>query len=157
MTKTYEQYKNERQAEFNALPIKWAYSQEQFVKAMEELGVTEKDIDKIYKIGSNGFYLRSDSDKIKAFINRPDPLKELMKDYDFMVDAFYYELCNHEYAYNTYQGDWDTCSCFGDCEYKEYKTYKDYLTEMGYGEDTIRAYKEAVNKYYRACDENGWW
>jgi len=156
---TYKEYKQKSQEEFNALPIFWAFSNEQFKEAMEKRGLTEKDTDKIYKLSgiSGGFYLRSDAPIIHEYFDREDNLRELMKDHEFAVSAFLYELGNHEYCYNTYQGDWDVCSCFGNCEYGESKSYVDYLEEIGYGDAAVRAYKEAVKKYYKMCDENDWY
>ena len=157
MTMTYEQYKTERQTEFNNLPIFFAFSNEQFEKAMNERGLTSKDTDKIYRFGNTGgFYLRADAPIIKAWLHKDDPLDELMKDPDFAESAFYYEMGNHEYHIN-YQGDWDVCSCFGDCKYGNYKYYADYLTELGYGEEIIKAYKKAKARFLHDADENDWY
>lgn len=145
----YEDWKDTKQKEFDALPIFFAFNYEQFKEAMEERGLTVNDTDKIYKLGMGGYYLRTDAQKIREFILKPDELPELMKDHNFAVSAFLYEMQNHEYAINYYQGDWDVCCCFckTEPEYGESKTYKDYLTEDGH-EEWIEAYRDAKEKYY---------
>lgn len=152
---TYTEYKSARQGEFNALPIFWAFSNRQFEEAMQKRGLTSKDTDKIFSIGHGGFALKSDKDVILAFLKKEDPLPELMKDPAFAESAFFYEMCDHEYGIN-WQGDWDVCSCFGGCEYSEEKGGADYLTDMGYGNDTISAYFLAKKRYYKEAEEKEW-
>lgn len=146
---TYEEWKDTKQKEFDALPLFFAFNDQQFKEAMEERGLTENDTDKIYKLGYGGFYLRTDAQKIRDFILKPDELPELMKDHDFAVSAFLYEMKNHEYAINRYQRDFDVCSCFTEHEpeFKDNKDYKDYLQEAGH-EEWIELYEEAREKYY---------
>lgn len=152
---TYKEFVDKRQSEFNALPIFFAFSNKQFKTAMEERGLTENDTDKIYKFGdTGGFYLRKDSDKILEYFSKPDELKELMKDVKFAEDAFEYEMANHEYAIN-YQGDWDVCSCFGNCEYDEHKGYIQYLKDIGYSDEVIQVFKNAKTKHYKMMEGNG--
>ena len=156
---TYQEYLKEEQRAVNELPLFFAFSNEQFKKAMEERGLTIDDTDKIYRFGdTGGFYLRSDSDKIKAYVNREDKLSELMKDHKFAVSAFRYEMDNHEYCINDYQGDWEVVGCF--CrhrlEYGDDKGYCDYLKEAGM-EELIPAYQEARSSHYKAAEENGWY
>jgi len=152
---TYTEYKSARQGEFNALPIFWAFSDEQFEEAMQERGLTMNDTDKIFSIGAGGFALKSDKDAFLAFLNNKDPLLELMKDPAFAESAFLYEMQNHEYGIN-WQGDWDVCNCFGNCEYAVDKTGPDYLREMGYDENVVNAYTLARRRYYKLAEENEW-
>ena len=152
---TYQEYKEQRQNEFNNLPIFYAFSVEQHERALNERGTTLYDTE-IYSIGNGGFYLRSDADKVREWINKPDPIKELMENPDFAEDAFYYEMGNYEYHINHYQGDWDVCSCFGDCEYDDCKTYVDYLKEIGYSENVINAYTKAKDKYWNDAIKYDW-
>lgn len=158
MTKTknaYIEYKEKRQKEFGALPIFFAFSREQFKKAMEERGLTENDTDKIYRLGHGGFYLRSDAEKIKDFFKKPDDLPKIMEnEKGFAYDAFYYEMGNHEYHINEYQGDYDVCRCFGECVYSPDKDYMDYLKEMGYSDSVISSFKKARKDFLNYVDEN---
>ena len=143
---TYEEYRENRQTEFNALPIFFAFSNEQFEKALNERGVTLEDApNKVCKYGYGGFYLKSDADIIKEYHkrDRDSELREMMnKDLDFAYGAFKYEMYNHEYPIN-WQGDWDVCNCFGECEYSDDKYGVDYLRELGFSEAVIGQYYKA--------------
>lgn len=144
---TYQEYKNKRQEEYNALPIWYAFGQQQFDEAMKAHGLNPEDTDKIYAFGGGGYYLRSDAEKIRAFFTEVDELYELMDDADFRKDAFRCEMDNHEYCIN-WQADWDVCRCFGHCEYSDCKGYIDYLTELGHPE-WIPEYEAASRQHYK--------
>ena len=147
----YREYREVKQKSFNELPIFFAFGMRQFKEAMEERGLTEKDTDKIYSLGAGGYYLRSDAPLIRAWFSKKDELPELMKNYEFAEDAFFYEMVNTEYGYNS-QADYDVCRMFGECEFDYQKDGSQYLKDMGYGEDTIRAYRAAEKKYYKNAD-----
>lgn len=152
----YRQYKDQRQAEFNALPIFFAFGRDQFKEAMAKRGLKEKDTDKIYRLGdTGGYYLKSDADVVRAFFKKKDDLPELMKDQAFAVDAFYSEMCNHEFGINSH-GDWDVCSCFGNCDYVDGKKGTEYLTEMGYSDQVCDCYQVAKGKYFKMAFEHDW-
>lgn len=156
---TYQEYRENRQKKANELPIFFAFSNQQFAEEMKKRGLTEKDTDKLYRFPgvSGGFYLKSDAPIIRAYFEEPDPLDKLMEDFEFAESAFYYEMGNHEYHINLYQGDWDVCSVFGKCEFSDTKTYIDYLSEIGYSENTIAAFKAARVRFLKDCDENDWY
>ena len=147
----YREYREVKQKSFNELPIFFAFGMRQFKEAMAERGLTEKDTDKIYSLGAGGYYLRSDAPLIRAWFSKKDELPELMKNYEFAEDAFFYEMVNTEYGYNS-QADYDVCRMFGECEFDYQKDGSQYLKDMGYGEDTIRAYRAAEKKYYKNAD-----
>ena len=155
---TYQEYKDKAQKEFDELPIFFAFGREQFKAAMEARGLTENDTDKIYRLGdSGGYYLRSDAPIIRAFFEKDKndkTLDELMKDHDFAVSAFRYEMDNHEYAINYYQGDWEVVGCFSKkpLEFSDDKNYKDYLYDAGM-EDLIPWYQEARNSHFKAAED----
>ena len=151
----YKEWKDSKQSEFNKLPIFFAFGNDQFKRAMEKRGLTENDTDQVYALGAGGYYLKKDADVVRDWFNKPDELPELMKDEDFAVDAFYYEMCNHEFGIN-WQGDWDVCQCFGDCEYGDDKNGCDYLKEMGYDDSVLSAYVAAKRKYYKDAAEHEW-
>lgn len=155
MAITYEEYVNARQKEFNELPIHWAYSDAQFEMICKELGASGPEDFYTDKSLMGGFYLKSDAPIIRAYMEKPDELPELMKDYEFAKDAFKYEMNNHEYHINYYQGDWDTMSCFIDIEFKDEGT-EGYLARSGWDEQTKKAYRDAKNETYRQWCEEGW-
>lgn len=154
---TYQEYKEKAQSRFNALPIKYAFGQDQFKRMMESWGLTENDTDKIYSIGCGGFFLRSDAEIIHEYFAEPDELPELMKDYDFAFDAIYYEMGNHEYHINNYQGNWDVCSCFGDVEYNDWDDEEKYFDQLDWSETTRKAYRDAKSKFLYDAAENDWY
>ena len=153
----YQEYKRIKQEGFNALPVFFAFGRNQFKEAMEKRGLTENDTDKIFALGAGGYYLKKDADQIRAYFNKKDELPELMLDHDFAVDAFYYEMANHEYHIN-YQGDWDVLNCFynvewlGDCA-----DPADYLNELDIPAEVKRYYIEAREKFLRDANKNDWY
>lgn len=100
----YAEMKARHQERVNALPIKFAFSMEQFRTAMKEWGLTENDTDKIYKMGgTGGFYRREDSQLIFRTFEENEIEKKaaISNDLDgsgFIKDMFLYELANHEYC-----------------------------------------------------------
>jgi len=98
----YEILRNKQQEEFNKFPMGFAFSDEQFKEAMEKLGLTEKDTDKVVSIGAGGFIRKSDVKLFNEMNNRLDKEKKeaIAADKDgtgFIKDMFLYELGNHEY------------------------------------------------------------
>ena len=51
----YAELREKHQKEFDKFPMKFAFSDKQFKEAMESLGLTENDTDKIIGIGAGGF------------------------------------------------------------------------------------------------------
>lgn len=100
----YAELKNRQQKEFNAFPMKFAFTQQQFEDGMRELGLEPTDTDKIYKLMGGGFYRKEDSPRLKEMIDRFD--RELQNAIaadktgeGFIYGMFYNELLNHEYGY----------------------------------------------------------
>lgn len=158
---TYKEYREKEQAEFNALPIFWAFGKEQFREAMEARGLTENDTDQVYALHSGGYYLKKDAEVIAIYMlgaqERHDRFVELMNsDEEFAESAFYYEMQNHEYHIN-WQGDWDVTNCFGTCEYAEGANGLYYLKKMGYGPAALRAYQRARAHFLNDAQENDWY
>lgn len=103
MKNRYAELRERQQKEFDKFPIKFAFTDEQFKKSMEELGLKETDTDKIVSIGSVGGFIRlSDKEKLLELVKRLDTEleEEISKDLTgegFIKDMFKYELANHEY------------------------------------------------------------
>lgn len=98
----YLEMKERHQKEVNNFPIKFAFSNEQFKRAMEELGLTENDLDKVVSIGAGGFIRKKDIKAYKEMGERQyKEFKALIeKDKvgdEFIKEMFLYELGNHEY------------------------------------------------------------
>lgn len=101
----YAEMRNRHQAAVNALPLKFAFSNEQFERAMKELGLEPTDTDKIYKLGiGNGFYKKTDSELVrKTLVDNGKELEDAIAEdktgEGFIYEMFLYELRNHEYGY----------------------------------------------------------
>lgn len=152
---TYKEYREQRQAEVNALPIFYAFSDQQLEQALKDRGLTLDDVDKLCRVAM-GFALKSDMPAIKAFMEKPDPLAELMKDPAFAEDAFYYEMANHEYHIN-WQADWDVCNCFGHIRSDEPDDLNHYFDLCGFEPQTRQAYLTARLRFLHDAEERGWY
>ena len=99
----YQEMKDRQQKEFDAFPMKAAFSQQQFESMMEKWGLTVNDTDKICSIGGGCYILKADKDALIALINKTaTELKnaitaDLTGD-GFIFDMFVFELANHEYC-----------------------------------------------------------
>lgn len=150
---TYKDYKTQKQDAVNALPLHWAFSKTQFEELCDSLGATPDDF--VSYIGG-ALVLKKDLDEVRSFFCQDDGLDTLMEDYGWALDAFYYEMGNHEYHIN-WQGDYDVINCFTDVEYVDAVSLNDYLDQTNWGEDTKRAYIDARTKFYKMADENDWY
>ena len=100
----YSQLKDRQEKEFNEFPMFYAFNDKQFGEGMEKFGLSSADTDKIYSAGAEGYYLRTDSQKLKDLLNRhekemSDAIKADTTGDGFIFDMFDYELSNHEYCY----------------------------------------------------------
>ena len=151
---TYVQLKERFQREFSELDTIWAFSTKQLEEGMKRLGCTPDDL---VRFAPGGYMRRSDVGELKDMLKRQtQELTERMSTYDFAFAAFLYEMGNHEYHING-QADWDVVSCFGTVEYDDEKGGLSYLRDLGFPQETLRAYEDARREYFRQCDENGWW
>ena len=153
---TYKEFKEARQAEYNKLPIFFAFSDKQLEEALQKRGLTIEDAPgQLYRIGHlGGFYLKKDAPEIRAFFEKDSDkeLRELMEaDEEFCYEAFEYEMYNHEYPIN-WEGDYDVCSCFGNCEWSEVKFGSDYLKELGFSDKVVLIYNNAARAVRAAMD-----
>lgn len=127
----YAELKAKQQEEFNALPIGFAFGNEQFGKMMKDWGLDpEKDRDKICSIGFNGFVQKKDLEQFRETRKRHNAEMKAAIAADktgggFIYQMFLYELKNHEYGYT------------GDSE--------DTLDALGYTEEQVQA-DERLNR-----------
>ena len=97
---TYRELTAKHQREVNELPIMYAFSNKQFEDGMRnKLGLEPNETDKIYRLGSTGgFYKKTDAQLLKETFDRHSlELQEAMKNDDFVLEMFEYEMGNHEY------------------------------------------------------------
>ena len=101
----YQVLRDRQQKEVNALPIRFAFNQEQFREIMKEWGLRPKmDLDKIARIPFGGFIQKKDAPLIHERFARHHRELQAAMDADptgegFIKDMFLYELENHEYSY----------------------------------------------------------
>ena len=103
----YAELKNKLQKEFDEFPFGFAFSNEQFEKMKQELGV--KDNSELISIGAGGFIRKTDEKALDELINGKEKrMKEAIASdptgEGFIKDMFLYELANHEYCI-TYELD----------------------------------------------------
>ncbi len=97
----YAELKNKLQKEFDEFPFGFAFSNEQFEKMKQELGV--KDNSELISIGAGGFIRKTDEKALDELINGKEKrMKEAIAEDEtgegFIKDMFLYELANHEYC-----------------------------------------------------------
>lgn len=106
----YQKLKAKHQAEVNAFPMAFAFSQAQFEEDMKDLGLNPSDADKIYAISGTGrFYRRTDAKALHEMFRRHRQELEEAIQSDATGDGFIFqmfncELADHEYGYS---GDLD--------------------------------------------------
>lgn len=159
----YTEFKDMLQNKVNDLPMIFAFSNEQLDNALDDMGLSMKDMkgNKLIRIGFGAYCLKRDIDNIMSELNAVDDAKrEFIEDYEHAYDAFMYEMGNHEYHIN-YEGDWDVLSCFGlndnVCEYEDGKDVDEYMDAMGLSPVTKAAYHDARGDFLRMADEKGWY
>lgn len=110
MNNLYIEMKQRHQAEFDAFPMFFAFTQESFDKGMKKLGLEPSDLrepdwrKQVCPITGGGFIRRSDAEKMqKMLVRHRTEIKEAIeadKSGDsFIYQMFRYELANHEYGY----------------------------------------------------------
>ena len=100
----YRKLKNKHQEEYNALPMFFAFSEEDFEQGMLKLGLQSIDTNKICQTEMGMFYRKEDEPLFKETIQRfHDELQKAISEDktgdNFIYQMFYTELINHEYAF----------------------------------------------------------
>ena len=100
----YRELRDRHQKETNDFPMFFAFSEKQFEEGMAKFGLGPNETDKIYSLGYGGYYLRTDSERLREMFDRHErEHKEAIaadkKGTGYIFDMFCYELGNHEYGY----------------------------------------------------------
>ena len=104
---TYSQMKSRHQKAVDNLPMYFAFGDRQFNELRERLGFeTEEEMLKnVFTLGAGSIILKKDKELVMStFEQNSKEMDEAMKDDDFLLSAFEYELGNHEYII-TYEID----------------------------------------------------
>lgn len=140
----YQRLRKKHQDEINEFPMYFAFGDEQFVKMIKKLGLSESKRSEDYfakrllSIGNGGYILKEDAKKFEEMIlSHKQQMEDLIaadKTGDgFILDMFYYELCNHEYGY----------------VYDE--AIEDALNALGYTMEQIQDDPRLKNGFEKAC------
>ena len=93
----YEEYLKRRNEKFNKLPMRFAFNKEQLEEVKKELNASLEN--KLTYLGSGTFILSKDVHLLEECEESVEKeFKEEMKNYDFVLEAFNYELANHEFG-----------------------------------------------------------
>ena len=143
----YWAMKDRQQKEVNAFPMFAAFSDEQLEEGKKKLGVTENR--ELCHVGASCFIRKADKASFLAMLARLDRERdEAMKDEAFAVDAFAYELANHEYCIT--MDPTDALSVFGytlkSKPDAEGWAVPDWVATFGGNEMLARAFKAAMRK-----------
>ena len=133
----YTKLKEEVQKEFDAFPFLFAFSDKQFEEGKKKLGV--KNNSELTDIGNGGFMKKTDIKRFEELVEKQHRrLKKFLEDDNQMLEAFTYELANHEYGYNE---DYEpTLDCFG-LKFEELTEREDRILKQA----RVRYFKEAAD------------
>ena len=144
----YKKYKENRQNNFNKLPIYWAFGEQQFQELLKKLNLqdTKEDLKKLVTIGNGGLMLKCDLpllDEHCRTFSKDKLFFWLTHNYKFAYGALRYEMNNHEYYYT---GDiTDTLDCLD--------LTLDDIAKNAY---LKLAYLRARKDYIKACNANNY-
>lgn len=99
----YQEMKARHQERVNALPLMFAFSQQQFNEGMAKLGLEPNDTHLLTSIGAGGFIRKADVPLFNETMEALNVEAQAAIDEDadgtgFIKDMFLYELANHEYC-----------------------------------------------------------
>ena len=142
---TYRELKDRQQEEVNALPIYWAFSNSQWEKLLDELGLTEENYKEHLVNCFGGIARKTDMPMITETLKRHhEEVKEAMQNIEFFKDAVLYEMRNHEYGIN-WQGDYDVINALGfEVRYSDGRE----LAECNMSEVQKQTYRAVRGRYY---------
>ena len=98
MTNLYVNLQDKHQAEYDAFPMMFAFSNEQFEEGLKKLDAAPKEI---VSLGYGSYIKKADISDFEKMITRLNNEKsEMLNNNDrYTYQAFLYELANHEYGY----------------------------------------------------------
>lgn len=96
---------------------------------------------------------------VELFAELEKRYDETATNYEYQKAAFMYELGNHEYHINNYQGDWDTLSAFGNIKWHGQgpEARRMYYAELKFNDVQIKAFEDARKEFLKKADAHGWY
>lgn len=101
----YDEMKERHQAEHNAFPMVFAFSQSAFEEGLEKLGLKSTDVDQVCTLfGAGDIVRKADVSRYVDMLTRhqkerEEAIKADKTGYGFILDMFASELSNHEFGY----------------------------------------------------------
>lgn len=138
--------KARHQKEVDALPMYFAFGQNQFEELMKKLGFeNEEEFTKnVFTVGAGSIILKKDRDRVlNTFLNHDKEMIDAFENDEFLQSAFEYELANHEYII-TYEID-DTLRALG-IKQRDYQA----------SERMQKIMKIAIGNYKKEMERFGW-
>ncbi len=163
---SYFDYERRRKFITELLPLKRDFMSWFYIAGSEDEKKARKAEERKHPVlceCAYGFFADSDADYAeyitKLFLNLMRQQEDVKNNYEYQKSAFRYELGNHEYHINSYQGDWDTLSAFGKIKWhgQGAEARKLYYKELEFTETQIRAFEDARKEFLKAADENDWY
>ncbi len=143
---SYQTIKARHQAEVNAFPLGFAFSNKQFAEMMEKFGLPndKNGCAQIVSIGCGGFLRRSDIPAWKELSERhAREMKEFRKSRKELTEAFRYEFANHECQFGAC--DAEVCAAVG-------LTWDEVQNDA----ELLKIYRSAYKLFWKDCVKNDW-
>lgn len=141
---TYRQIKDRHQADVNAFPLGFAFSDKQLTEMMQKFGLPNDKTGyaQIVSLGAGCFLRRSDIPAWKELTERhAREMKEFRKSTGELKKAFIHEFSNHESQFSL---DEDTiCRCVG-------LSWNEVKTDPG----LLKIFRSAYKEFWKDCVEN---
>ncbi|GGF91463.1 MULTISPECIES: DUF7659 family protein [Cysteiniphilum] len=99
----YQDLMQKHRNELDSIPMAYAFSKSQLNVALDAL---DAKLNEVVSFGFGGIVKKTDQKALAGLFKRHEHEKnENMKEYEFALSAFIYELDNHEYVYSQEVGD----------------------------------------------------
>lgn len=93
----YTELKEKQSKNFSLFPIAWAFNNKQLEEAKIKLGVTDNS--ELCQTYGGWLIKKTDAKKLHDLIAEQEKeMEELLKNPQYLMEAFRYELANHEYC-----------------------------------------------------------
>lgn len=164
--KDYSDFERRRKFISELLPEKRDFLSMFHIDATDEEKAERKKAEAahpIYCSAAFGYFTEADLEYAKyiteLFIQLCKQMDDTADNYEYQFNAFYYELGNHEYHINYYQGDWDTLSAFGNIPWRGQgeEALQKYFDDLKFTETQRKAFYDARRKFLKDADEKGWY
>jgi len=164
--KSYNDFELRRKFISELLPLKRDFLSMFHISRTEEekaARAAEEAKHPVFCSAAYGFFTEADNGYAEhltdMYIQLCNQLEDVKNNYEYQFSAFYYELGNHEYHINTYQGDWDTLSAFGNIPWRGQgaEAREKYFDDLNFTEVQRKAFNDARAKYLKDADENDWY